>query len=84
MSDDHKIPEDAFNSDIMFCIAEFVREVEHREILLDWWFHGYTLEGLADKYNRSLTGIKTIVYKTGDKILLKAMTLSKKKGSWMF
>ena len=69
----HDIPDDVLNSDIIYCVSEYVRNVEHREILLDWWFHGYTLENLAEKYHRSVTGIKSIVYGTGDKILLRAM-----------
>ena len=69
----HDIPEDVLNSDIVYCVSEYVRNFEHREILLDWWFHGYTLEGLSEKYHRSVTGIKSIVYGTGDKILLRAM-----------
>ena len=81
MAEDHKIPEDVYNSDIMYCISEFVRNVEHREILLDWWFHGYTLEGLSDKYNRAVTGIKSIVYGIGDKVLLRSVKLSRRKGS---
>lgn len=74
----HEIPEDVLNSDIEYCISEYVRIIEHREILRDWWFYGYTLEGLAAKYNRSVTGIKSIVYGIGDKVLLKTSKLSKK------
>ncbi len=70
---DHDIPEDVLNSDIIYCVSEYVRNIEHRQILLDWWFHGYTLEGLSEKYHRSVTGIKSIVYGTGDKILIRAM-----------
>ena len=69
----HDIPDDVLNSDIIYCVSEYVRNIEHRQILLDWWFHGYTLEGLSEKYHRSVTGIKSIVYGTGDKILLRAM-----------
>ena len=75
----HDIPEYVLNSDIEYCISEYVRNTEHREILRDWWFHGYTLEGLADKYHRSVTGIKSIVYGTGDKILIKSSKRSKQK-----
>ena len=69
----HDIPDDVLNSDIIYCVSEYVRNIEHRQILLDWWFHGYTLEGLSEKYHRSVTGIKSIVYGIGDKILLRAM-----------
>lgn len=74
---DHDIPEDVLNSDIIYCVSEYVRNIEHRQILLDWWFHGYTLEGLSEKYHRSVTGIKSIVYGTGDKILLRASKKTK-------
>lgn len=67
-----KIDENIRNSDIEYCINEYVRLVEHRDILREKWFKGFTLDQLAAKYNRSLTSIKKIVYGTGDKILLKA------------
>lgn len=75
----HDIPDETYNSDIVFCVDEFVREVEHREILKDWWFHGFTLEGIAGKYHKSLTGVKDIIYGTGDKILLRALERSRKR-----
>ena len=68
----HDIPDDVLNSDIIYCVSEYVRNIEHRQILLDWWFLGYTLEGLSEKYHRSVTGIKSIVYGQGDKILIRA------------
>lgn len=75
----HAIPKDAYNSDIVFCVDEFVREVEHREMLKDWWFHGYTLEGLGEKYHKSTTSVKDIIYETGDEILLRALQRSQKR-----
>lgn len=75
----HDIPKETYNSDIVFCVDEFVREVEHREMLKDWWFHGFTLEGLTDKYHKSLTGVKDIIYGTGDEILLLALERSRKR-----
>lgn len=74
----HDIPEHIRNSDIEYCISEYVRIIEHRDILRDWWFHGYTLEGLAAKYNKSVTSIKSIVYNIGDKVLLQSSILFKK------
>ena len=68
----HEIPENTYNSDLAFCINEFVRNVEHRKILRDWWFHGETLEGLAGKYHLSVTSVKKVVYEIGDPILNKA------------
>ena len=67
-----KINEDTLNSNIEYCIDEYVRLVEHRDILREKWFYGYTLEQLAAKYSKSLSAIKSIVYDTGDKILLRA------------
>lgn len=67
-----KIDENIRNSDIEYCINEYVRLIEHRDILREKWFKGFTLDQLAAKYNRSLTSIKKIVYGKGDKILLKA------------
>ena len=68
----HDINENIKNSDIEKCIDEYVRLIEHREILRERWFEGASLEELAEKHNKSLTVIKRIIYGTGDKILLKA------------
>ena len=70
-----KIDENTLNSNIEYCINEYVRLVEHREILRQKWFYGYTLEKLADEHHLSLTAIKNIVYGTGDKILLRAANM---------
>jgi hypothetical protein len=67
-----KINENILNSNIEYCINEYVRLVEHRNILREKWFNGYTLDQLASKYNKSVTAIKYVVYGIGDKILLKA------------
>lgn len=68
----HTIQEDVKNSDIEYCIKEYVRPIEHREILREYWFGGKTLEEIAEDHHKSLTSIKKIIYKTGDRILLKA------------
>ena len=67
-----KIDEETLNSNIEYCIDEYVRLIEHRDIMREKWFRGYTLDELAAKYNKSLTAIKRIVYDEGDKILLRA------------
>ena len=67
-----KINENILNSNIEYCINEYVRLVEHRDILREKWFYGYTLDQLADKYNRSTASIKQIVYGIGDKVLQRA------------
>ena len=67
-----KIDENILNSNIEYCIDEYVRLVEHRDILREKWFYGYSLDALAAKHNKSLSAIKDIVYGKGDQILLKA------------
>lgn len=73
-----KIPEDTLNSCIEYCLDEYVRLVEHREILRDHWFHGMSTKELASKYNKSEVRIKEI-FRIGDSVLLKADKLSKTK-----
>ena len=68
----HKIPEDVTNSNLRFCIDEYVRLDVHREMLGDKWFKGLTLEQIAEKYDISDTQTKNIIYGIGDKVLLKA------------
>lgn len=68
----HKIPDDVLNSQIEYCIAEYVRNEKHREMLRDKWFKGLTLETIAEKYDISETATKNIIYGIGDKVLLKA------------
>lgn len=67
-----KIDKDTLNSNINYCIDEYVRLVEHRDILREKWFYGFTFEELAGKYNMSVTAVKKIVYDIGDDILLRA------------
>lgn len=74
----HAISDDILNSNIEYCINEYVRIIEHRDILRDKWFYDYSFEQIAEKYNKSPTAIKKIIYKTGDKILLRASEMSTK------
>lgn len=67
-----KIPEDLLNSHIEYCINEYVRSYEHREMLRERWFGGKTLEQLAEDHNLSVTRVKSIIYNEGDKILIRA------------
>lgn len=67
-----KIDENTLNSNIEYCIDEYVRLVEHREILRQKWFEGYTLKRLSEEHHLSDTAIKRIVYDIGDKIILRA------------
>ena len=68
----HDIPDDTLNSNIEYCIDEYVRLTRHREMLRDKWFGGLSLEQVAEKYGISVTATKTVIYDTGDKILLRA------------
>lgn len=68
----HSISDDIKNSNIEYCIDEYVRLVEHRQILRERWFEGKSIEQLAEIHNVSDTYIKKIIYGTGDKILLRA------------
>lgn len=68
----HQIPDTVKNSDIEYCISEYVRPYEYREILRKHWFERKTICDLAAEYNLSDTAIKKIIYGIGDRILLKA------------
>jgi DNA-directed RNA polymerase specialized sigma24 family protein len=67
-----KIPEDTLNSNIEYCIDEYVRLYEHRDMLREKWFKGKTLEEIAELHNISVTQVKNIIYTLGDKILVRA------------
>ena len=49
----HEIPEDALNSAVQYCIDEYVRLEQHRDILRDKWFRGSTIEAIAIEYKMS-------------------------------
>lgn len=68
----HSISEDIKNSDIEYCIREYVRPVEYREILSKHWFERMTISELAAEYHISDSAVKKIIYNLGDKILLRA------------
>ena len=70
----HTIPDDCTNSEVIALIDEYVRQERDRQILKDHWFGGLTFEGLAEKHYLSVTRIKEIVYKCGDKVLFKIHT----------
>lgn len=72
---DHAIPENVRNSSIEHCINEYVRNVNHRDMLRDRWFYGMTIEQIAEKYDISTTYTKDILYRIGDKILLRAASM---------
>lgn len=68
----HEIDKDTKNSNIEYCINEYVRNERDREILRKRWFRVTTIEGLASEYQLSETKIKEIIYDMGDEILLRA------------
>lgn len=74
----HEIPEEVTNSSVEHCISEYVRNVNHRNMLRDKWFHGLTLEQIAEKYHLSVTSTKDIIYGIGDKVLIRATALTMK------
>lgn len=66
------LPDDVKNSDIEYCINEYVRQVEYREILRKHWFGRSTISDLAEEHHMSDTAVKKVIYSIGDKILIKA------------
>lgn len=71
----HDIPPDTLNSNINYCIDEYVRLVDHREMLRDKWFHGKTFEKIAEDYGISVQRAKDIIYNIGDPILIRASNM---------
>lgn len=78
----HEIDSETLNTCINYCIDEYVRLIEHREMLRDKWFFGLSLKQLADKYHKSDTAVKDVIYGTGDSVLLRAEKMSKKQSKY--
>lgn len=74
-----KIPEDTLNSCLNYCIDEYVRIEEHRDMLREFWFKGLTISAIAEKHHKSDSCVKDVLYKIGDRILLRADKMSKTK-----
>jgi len=68
----HEIPEDTLNSNIEYCIDEYVRIIDHREMLREKWFRGMSFEQIAEKHQVSVTTVKKVIYDIGDRILIRA------------
>lgn len=68
----HKIPSETLNSNINYCINEYVRLYEHRDMLREFWFQGMTIEQISAKHNMCETSTKDVLYKIGNDILLRA------------
>lgn len=62
---------DYTNSEITALIDEHIHSARDREILKDRFVNGMIYEALAEKYELSVRQVKNIVYRLGDKILLK-------------
>ena len=73
----HNIPDEIRNSTIEFCLNEYVRNEEQREMLRDRWFNFMTLEQIAEKHHVSESTAKRILYGIGDKVLCKASELNR-------
>lgn len=71
----HTIPSELTNTAVEYCINEYVRNYEHREMLRDKWFRGMTLEGISDKYHISDTRAKEILYGCGDNVINHALKM---------
>lgn len=71
----HEIPPDTLNSNINYCIDEYVRLETHRDILRDKWFRGMSFEKIAQEYSISVQAAKNVVYDIGDPILLRASNM---------
>ena len=69
MKSPHDIPEDTLNSDLEYCLNEYVRSIKHREMLRDWWFRDFTLDELAAKYGYSVARAKALIYTHGDDLI---------------
>jgi len=65
-----KIDDNLLNSEIEYCIDEYVRLIEHRQMLREKWFEGKTLEQIAEDHKLSVPRVKEIIYKQGDRVLL--------------
>lgn len=72
----HDIPEDVLNSNLKYCIREYVRKKEHRKMLKEKWFKGMTLEEIAAAHHGNLDSTKKVIYGIGDKILIRACEMS--------
>ena len=66
------------NSKIVEATCEYVKGTQNREIILDRYIELLTFEQLAEKYDLSVSTVKRIVYKYGDKVLIEAEKSAKK------
>lgn len=55
-------------------IERWVRNDEHRQILVERLIHGHTVKQIADEHNLSVDGVNKILTRQGDLVLLKIKT----------
>lgn len=77
MSNSHKIDPNILNRNIEFCIDEYVRIYEHRDMLREKWFEGMSIDEIAAKHHISATATKDVIYGEGDPVLLRAGKIKK-------
>lgn len=63
--------DDYTNSQISYVIDEYIYHERNRMILKRRFIDGLTYEKIAEEFDMSVRQIKKIVYRDGDKILLK-------------
>ena len=66
------------NSSIVEAAYEYVKGKKNREIIVDRYIELLTFEKLAEKHDLSVSTVKRIVYKYGDKVLIEAEKRAKK------
>lgn len=66
------------NSNIIEAAYEYVKGEKNREIIVDRYIELLTFEKLAEKHDLSVSTVKRIVYKYGDKVLIEAEKRAKK------
>lgn len=66
------------NSSIIEATYEYVKGEKNREIIVDRYIELLTFEKLAEKHDLSVSTVKRIVYKYGDKVLIEAEKRAKK------
>ena len=66
------------NSSIIEAAYEYVKGEKNREIIVDRYIELLTFEKLAEKHDLSVSTVKRIVYKYGDKVLIEAEKRAKK------
>ena len=59
------------NSQMRHLIEEYIHNERDRKILIRRFIDGRTFDALAEEFDLSVRQVKNIVYRQGDKLLLK-------------